>query len=513
MSMLLTTGGSSFSVVLPDEEATRKLMIDIAGALRPGDTVTLSGDLGAGKTTFVRALIRYLAGNETIEVPSPTFTLMQAYDLPQFPLVHADLYRLSGSAEMSELGFDDLPDSAVVMIEWPDRAAGSLPPDRLDIAFTLAPGFKLEFRHARVTGYGSFASRVERIAAVRQFVAESGMSDAVRSRMAGDASTRTYDRLRRGRKTYILMNSPRRPDGPPVRDNKPYSAIAHLAESVTPFVAMAKGLRELGLSAPEVLHADLEQGLLLIEDLREEGVVSGDPSAPIVERYETAVDVLAYLHGRKLPDALPVAPHLEYKLPRYDLEAFLIEAELLLDWYLPRLGASIDDAARAMFRTLWREALEPSIEEPPTWVLRDYHSPNLLWLADRSALRQVGILDFQDALMGPPGYDLASLLQDARTNVPEETELALLGHYIGRRRGDKPEFDSTAFIKSYVTLAAQRASKILGIFARLDARDGKPQYLRHMPRVWGYLQRSLAHPSQTILKEWYSEHVPALKTI
>jgi hypothetical protein len=461
----------------------------------------------------VRALIRHLAGDETIEVPSPTFTLMQSYDLPQFPLVHADLYRLSGAAEMSELGFDDLPDNAVVMIEWPDRAAGSLPPDRLDIAFTLAPKLKLEFRHARVTGYGSFAARVERIAALRQFVAESGMSDAVRSRMTGDASTRTYDRLQLKGKTYILMNSPRRPDGPPVRDNKPYSAIAHLAESVTPFVAMAKGLRELGLSPPDILHADLEQGLLLIEDLREEGVVSGDPPAPIVERYQTAVDVLAYLHARKLPDTLPVAPHLEYKLPRYDLEAFLIEAELLLDWYLPRLGATIDDEARSTFRTLWREALAPSIEEPPTWVLRDYHSPNLLWLADRHELRRVGVLDFQDALMGPPGYDLASLLQDARVNVPEETELALLGHYVQRRRTDKPEFDATVFTKSYVTLAAQRASKILGIFARLDARDGKPQYLRHMPRVWAYLQRSLAHPSQATLKEWYSEHVPALKTI
>jgi tRNA threonylcarbamoyl adenosine modification protein YjeE len=512
MSMLLTTGRSSFSVVLPDEDATRKLMIDIAGALKPGDTVTLSGDLGAGKTTFVRALIRYLAGDETIEVPSPTFTLMQTYELQQFPLVHADLYRLSGAAEMSELGFDDLPEDAVIMMEWPDRAAGSLPPDRLDIAFTLAPKLKLEFRHARVTGYGSFAPRVERIAAVRQFVAESGMSEAVRHRVAGDASTRTYDRLQLGNKCCILMNSPRRPDGPPVRDNKPYSAIAHLAESVTPYVAIAKGLREIGLSAPEILHADLEQGLLLIEDLGEELVVSGDPPAPIVDRYEAAVDVLLSLHRKTLPDTLPVAPHVEYKIPHYDLDAFLIEAELLIDWYLPRLGAPIDVEARATFRTLWRDALQPSIEAPPTWVLRDFHSPNLLWLPERHELRRVGLLDFQDALIGPPGYDLASILQDARVDVSEETELALLGHYIQSRAG-QPEFDGPTFIKSYVTLAAQRASKILGIFARLDARDGKPQYLRHMPRVWSYLQRSLAHPSQAILKEWYSQHVPALKTI
>jgi len=511
--MLLTTGRSSFSVVLPDEDATRKLMVDIAGALKPGDTVTLSGDLGAGKTTFVRALIRYLAGDEAIEVPSPTFTLMQTYDLSQFPLVHADLYRLSGAAEMSELGFDDLPEDAVIMMEWPDRAAGALSPDRLDIAFTLAPKLKLEFRHARVTGYGSFAPRVERIAAARQFVAESGMSEAVRHRMAGDASTRTYDRLQLGSKNSILMNSPRRTDGPPVRDNKPYSAIAHLAESVTPFVAIAKGLRELGLSAPDILHADLDQGLLLIEDLGEERVVSGDPPAPIVDRYQAAVDVLVSLHRMTLPDTLPVAPHVEYKIPPYDLDAFLIEAELLLDWYLPRLGATIDEEARTTFRMLWSEALQPLIEAPATWVLRDYHSPNLLWLADRHELRRVGILDFQDALMGPPSYDLASLLQDARVDVPEGTELALLGRYIQGRHAVQPEFDGPAFIKSYVTLAAQRASKILGIFARLDARDGKPQYLRHMPRVWGYLQRSLAHPSQATLKEWYDQHVPALKTI
>ena len=140
VAMVLTTpGGASFTVTLANEEATRRLAIDIAAALEPGDLVTLSGDLGAGKTTFARALIRYLAGDDRVEVPSPTFTLMQSYELPRFALVHADLYRLSGTAELAELGFDDLPEGAVVLMEWPDRAAGFLPPDRLDIAFTLVP--------------------------------------------------------------------------------------------------------------------------------------------------------------------------------------------------------------------------------------------------------------------------------------------------------------------------------------------------------------------------------------
>src|ERR1700693_1987866 len=177
-------GDASFSVVLPDERATRRLAIDVANALRPGDMVTLSGDLGAGKTAFARALIRYLADDETTEVPSPTFTLMQNYDLPRFQVVHADLYRASGPADLAELGFDDLPEGAVVLLEWPDRAGKLLPPDRLDLALTLAPKLKLEFRHARVTGHGTFAPRVERMAAVRGFLAESGLSKAQRHWLA-----------------------------------------------------------------------------------------------------------------------------------------------------------------------------------------------------------------------------------------------------------------------------------------------------------------------------------------
>ena len=510
---LTTLGTSSFSVALPDEHATARLAVDIANSLAPGDLVTLSGDLGAGKTTFARALIHYLAKDPGIEVPSPTFTLMQIYDLPQFPLVHADLFRLSGSAELAELGLDDLPEGAVVLVEWPDRAAGFLPADRMDVALTLAPKLKLEFRHARVTGYGKLGPRVDRMATVRQFISQSGYSGALRAKLKGDASTRIYERLALGDKHAILMNSPRRPDGPPVRDGKPYNAIAHLADNVMPFVAMANGLRQHGFSSPEIYHADLDQGLLILEDLGDEGIVSGEPPAPIRERYETAVDTLLALHGKRLPDVLPVAPHIEHRIPSYDMSALLIEAELLLDWFLPRLQAPMPDSERDSFRRLWRELLQPAIDAPGTWVLRDFHSPNLLWLARRKEIARLGLLDFQDAVMGPGAYDVASLLQDARVDIPEQLELALLGRYVRGRRQSDPEFDPASFIKIYVTLAAQRASKILGIFARLDLRDGKPQYLRHMPRVWGYLQRSLGHPALESLNAWYIAHVPALNAV
>jgi tRNA threonylcarbamoyl adenosine modification protein YjeE len=509
----LTSGGYSFVAALADEEATRRLMADIAGLIEPGDLITLSGDLGAGKTTFARALIRHLAGDESIEVPSPTFTLMQTYELPRFALVHADLYRLSGPAELAELGFEDLSAGTVMLLEWPDRAAGFLPPNRIDVAFTLSPQQGPGFRNVRVTGYGTLAPRIERIDAIRRFLARTGFGEAARRRIQGDASTRCYERLTRRGTNYILMNSPRRPDGPPVRDGKPYSAIAHLAEGVTPFIAMAQALRARGLSAPAIFAANRALGLAVLEDLGDEAVVAGDPPAPIEARYEIATELLAALHAKNLPDVLPVEPGVDYKLPRYDLDAFLIEAELLPDWLLPKLGAELAADARAAYRALWREALQPALAARPTWVLRDYHSPNLLWLAEREGIARLGLLDFQDAVMGPAAYDLGSLLHDARVTVPEMMEIALLARYTRARLAAEPGFDAPAFVRVYSTLCAQRASKILGIFARLDVRDGKPQYLRHIPRVWAYLQRALAHPSLAALKTWYGTHVPALKTI
>jgi tRNA threonylcarbamoyl adenosine modification protein YjeE len=503
-----TSGGSSHTVVVPNEEALHRLVTDLAIALEPGDLITLSGDLGAGKTTLARALIRHLAGDPTIEVPSPSFTLIQTYDLPRFPVVHADLYRVSGSSELAELGFEDLPAGAVTLLEWPDRAAGFLPPDRLDITITLAPQLGLEHRNLRITGYGTFGPRAERLAAVRQFLDESDYGEAGRERVAGDASARSYERLTQGGRRVILMNSPRRPDGPPVRNGLPYSAIAHLAEDVRPFVALAHGLKERGFSAPEIHAADLEAGFLILEDLGSDGVVEGDPPEPMGHRYQTAVDMLVALHQLSLPDTLEVPPAQSHRIPSYDLDALLIEAELLPDWYLPFRNASITAEEHETYLALWRDALMPIADERPTWVLRDFHSPNLLWLPERNDIARVGLLDFQDTVMGPAAYDLASLLQDARVDVSEELEIELLGRYVRTRREAEEEFDVPGFVKIYSILAAQRASKILGIFARLDRRDGKPQYLRHLPRVWDYLQRSLAHPALARLEAWYGVNVP-----
>jgi aminoglycoside/choline kinase family phosphotransferase len=163
---------------------------------------------------------------------------------------------------------------------------------------------------------------------------------------------------------------------------------------------------------------------------------------------------------------------------------------------------------RAEFVAMWRDLLSKPAAAPKTWVLRDFHSPNLIWLDQRPDIAKVGIIDFQDTVLGPPAYDLASLLQDARLDVPEPLELALLTRYIKARRASDDSFDPADFAEIYAIMSAQRNTKLLGIFARLNRRDGKPQYLRHLPRIWTYLTRSLAHPALSVIRAWYSANVP-----
>jgi N-acetylmuramate 1-kinase len=498
----------TFSLALPNETATAHLMADLALLVGPGDVITLSGDLGAGKTAAARALIRYLAGNDTLEVPSPTFTLAQAYEVPPFPVLHADLYRIQDAAELEEIGLSPLPEGALALIEWPDRAAGVLPSDRIDIALSHRPALGSTARAAEITGYGKAAAQVARLQTLRQFLADAGYIEARRLRMAGDASVRSYCRLVREDGVVILMNFPKRPDGPAVYDGKSYSAAVHLADNVKPFVALANGLRARQFSAPAIHYAELETGLLITEDFGTELFVKGEPPQPIVERYEAAADMLAALHHQNLPEILPLAPQLDYPIPVFDIEALLVEAGLMLEWYLPDRGAPPSETTRVEFALIWRELLGKTATEARTWVLRDLHSPNLIWLRERTDIARVGVIDFQDAVLGPAAYDVVSLLQDARIDVPEQLELVLLTRYIKARRAADPTFEATAFAETYAVMSAQRNTRLLGTFARLNRRDGKPQYLCHQPRIWTYLNRSLAHPVLWRAREWYAAHVP-----
>ncbi|HEY8007231.1 MAG TPA: tRNA (adenosine(37)-N6)-threonylcarbamoyltransferase complex ATPase subunit type 1 TsaE [Methylocella sp.] len=492
---------------LEDEGAILGLAADVAALAGPGDLVTLSGGLGAGKTAFARALIRMLTGEEDIEVPSPAFTLMQIYDGLNFPIVHADFYRIETPRELTELGFEEACDGALVLVEWPERAGGFLDLSRLDIDLQIDQAKGPGFRAVTLTGTGSFAARLASAKAVHELLERSGWSGAERIFMQGDASARSYERLVKvGGETAILMISPPRPDGPPVRYGKSYSAIAKLAEDIRPFIAVGNGLRSQGLSAPEILAFDLDAGLAVIEDLGGEPVTS--ETGIIEERYAVALAALAHLHSAGLSDTLPITDDETYRIPVYDVDALSIEVELLLDWYLPSIACvQVASGAKATFVNLWRHAVQNVLAARPTWTLRDYHSPNLIWLAGREGIARMGIIDFQDCVLGHPAYDVVSLLQDARVDVPQDMELRLLSYYARLRREADASFDTAGFARAYAILGAQRATKILGIFARLDERDQKPQYLVHLPRVERYLAKNLGHPALAELKFWYEEYL------
>jgi len=320
----------------------------------------------------------------------------------------------------------------------------------------------------------------ERSAAVADFLAAEGWEDTRLALLAADASFRRYYRLTDGERRAVLMDAP-----PPHEDVRPYVAVAAM-------------LRGHGLSAPEIFAEDSERGLLLIEDFGDDTYTrllarGADES----QLYALAIDTLVAL--QRAVDAPPA-------LPAYDEEVLLREAALLTEWYAPAvLGSPLAAALHEEYLALWREVL-PLVALPGgTLVLRDYHVDNLMLLPDRSGVRSCGLLDFQDAVTGQPSYDLVSLLEDARRDIPGPLRQAMTERYLAAF----PGLDRSAFVRSAAILSAQRNCKILGIFTRLWRRDGKRQYLAHIPRVWRLLEGDLRHPALTPIACWLDRHLPS----
>lgn len=483
----------------------------IALKCRPGDVIALHGDLGAGKTTFARAFIRSVLADPSAEVPSPTFSILQSYYTERFTIDHFDLYRLAGEDELGEIGFVEDASAGVALVEWPERAGGLLPAERIDLSIAELEG---EAREVTLEAHGPAEARMARVPVIYRLIEAVFPSRTEGPRtisyLQGDASTRAYAHLAGPFGRRVVMDSPRQPDGPPIRDGLPYSQIAHLAEDIAPFLAIGDTLRSAGFSAPGCDGRDAAGGVAIFEDLgnRVFGTPEvGDMSQP--ELWKAAVEVLLAFRAAGLGrEAISDDGHI-HTLPIYDARALQIEIELLVDWYLP----SVTDGApaaeiREEFLALWRAPLTALEQQASAWVLRDFHSPNLIWLPEREGVRRVGLLDFQDAQFGHAAYDLMSLLQDARLDVPEALESELFAYYAQMAAEREPDFDSDAFAAAYALLGAQRNTKILGIFTRLAVRDGKPGYLRHIPRIWRYLMRNLQHPSLSGLKRWYERHVP-----
>jgi N-acetylmuramate 1-kinase len=315
-------------------------------------------------------------------------------------------------------------------------------------------------------------------AAAPAFLADAGWSGAAMLPLAGDASFRRYFRVEDGARRAVLMDAP-----PPHEDPRP-------------FITIAEYLSGIGLSAPRILHRDLEQGLLLIEDfgdVRMRETVDADLTIE-PQTYAGVVDVLITLHQHRPPPALM----------QQSVALFLDEVGLFTEWYCPTVGLSVDEAG---YRAAWEGVLAPVMAglETPVTVLRDYHAENIMLIEGGAGTARYGLLDFQDALSGHPAYDLVSMLEDARRDVTPSVERAMLDHYVAAT-GAGADFET-----AYWVLGAQRNTRILGVFSRLWKRDDKPRYRAFQPRMWGLLERDLAHPALAPLKGWFDANVPPEK--
>ena len=441
-------------IYLPDPDATDRLARLMARHLRAGDTVLLSGPVGAGKSHFARALIRHHFGPSQ-EVPSPSFTLVQTYQNDLVEIWHADLYRLTHPDEVTELGLSDAMTDAICLIEWPDRLGALQPTRPIHLRLTA----QSDGRHAEITAPHHPDLRAA-LRGLDDFLQGAGWDAATRQELAGDASGRRYMRLTRGTETAVLMDAPaEQPDDP------------------AQFLRIANHLADLGLSPPRCYAQDLEQGFLLLEDLGDDllaRLIKADPNREAA-LLSAAVDVLIHLQSQPAPPNLP------------DLTADQWAASAMLGIDNP---APLESALAA--------ALRAHADGPRVLILRDYHAENIMLLDDG----QQGMIDFQDALVGHPAYDLVSLLQDARRDVSPALESELRVYYHQTAQPD-PDFDA-----HYALLGAQRNTKIIGIFTRLWKRDGKERYLSFLPRMWGLLERDLAHPDLAPVKHWFDTHIP-----
>ena len=310
------------------------------------------------------------------------------------------------------------------------------------------------------------------------FLAQHGWAGAEIRPLAGDASFRRYFRIHLDGRTAVLM------DAPPEH------------EDIGPFLSVAGHLIDRGFSPPRPLAIDRERGLLLLEDFGDERVAPLLLRAPERESeiYDVAVGILARIAAQPAPAGLDP----------YDDAIMTREVALFTDWYVPAVGLEVDeDSYFAAWRAAWQDVLRV-VEDHPVMVLRDYHADNLMVLPRRDDL---GLLDFQDALAGHPAYDLVSLLQDARRDVSWALEEVMLDRYAALAN----IADRDSFRAQYEVLGAQRNTKILGIFTRLFRRDHKPHYLPFQPRVWGYLERNLAHPALAPVRDWFDANIPAEK--
>ncbi|MDG2187302.1 MAG: tRNA (adenosine(37)-N6)-threonylcarbamoyltransferase complex ATPase subunit type 1 TsaE [Hyphomicrobiales bacterium] len=460
----------------------------ISSNLEKGDIIALIGEIGSGKTTLSKFLINQLTSIEINQINSPTFNLYQSYNKNNVLVNHYDFYRIEKYQDLDEIDLEDSYKNGITIIEWADKYINALTQDYIEIHLTE----KLSYREYKITPKGKLRKRIKNINSLDNFLKKTNLKINKLEDIYGDASKRKYCRLHLEDKTLILMDS---------SQEKKKINPTKLSTSISDYIHICKYLEKINIRVPELFYTDIKREYLIEEDfgdLKYSHIISKEN---FKELYQPAIDTLLHISEIHHPNNLEVNGK-TYDIPEYDKKIYLNEVEIFIKFYWPFIKGTIcTSAIEKEFMDIWNELLI-KISSDKSLVLRDFHSPNLMLLKDEENHKKCGVIDFQDALLGHPIYDLVSLCQDARITISEEEETFLIETYKSKFNFNNYQFDRSNFIDHYCILGTQRSMKILGIFARLSILDSRNDYLVHMPRVINYIKRNMQNSNLSDLSKW-----------
>ncbi|MEN2494965.1 MAG: hypothetical protein TECD_00876 [Hyphomicrobiaceae bacterium hypho_1] len=504
----------SCNIELSDLFETRLLAQIVSLLVLEGDIITLRGSIGTGKTTLARHLIRAIAEDNELNVPSPSYPLMINYNTPHFEIYHCDFYRLTDPNEIYDLGFPENLENFVFIIEWPEIAEGIFPNSNIQININDIWSDQPDCRIVNISGIESSAQCIEKIFQIWYFLqswlshVQLTINDVSLGYVRRDIFMRRYARLDTPHRSFILMISPNQLDNPPTRYSLTDSPKAYLAEDTDYVTSIQTELSQLGFSVAYMHYINRRQGLAIIEDLGHtmlsDLITQGNDQEHL---FRCACDVLVQLSAYSPPKKI-IKNGYSHAMPELNSVSMEIEIELLLDWYLPLTNEQpITCNERRSFLDIWRQQLV-RLEDQRALVLHEFHSTNLLWLPDRECVARIGIINYQDVAIGHRAYDVVSLLQDTCSYVSQDVEFRLLRYYFDKMHANGRSCNEASFLYAYALLGAQRNIRKIGVVARLAKMSGKSLYLHDIPLLLKYLKRCLEHPALHDIRAWLATYIP-----
>ncbi len=458
----------------------------IAPIFEKGDLLALNGEIGSGKTTLTKHLINYLTATRIDEINSPTYNLCQTYSNEDLIISHYDFYRLDYLQEIEELDINDSIKNNFTIIEWANKFSSILPKDHIEIQIDN----KSDKREYKILFHGEYAKKIAGHKNRLSFLSNSNLNIKKITNMRGDASKRKYYRVNDGTENFVLMDA--------LEDSINKTTTS---KTITDFIIFRQYLEDIGLRVPKIYEFDIQKQLILEEDL---GLTTYDElysKLSFQDLINPAIEsllILVHSNYKNINDLDGKA----FEPQNFDEKVFINESKIFIDYYWPYVKNSIcPEEEKYEFLSII-EKIYSDLSTDKTLVLRDYHSPNLHYLQNEKGHKKCALIDFQDALLGHPLYDLVSLAQDARFTISEDQERYIVDTFEDKFLFNDFQLSKSSFNEQYKILAIQRSLKILGIFARLSLLEGKNNYIIHMPRVLDYIRRSMDCSLLNNLTHW-----------